>query len=38
LFIVRGSRVIVLHAFQKKTRKTPVRAMALAWKRAKDAP
>ncbi len=36
LFVTRGQRVIVLHVFQKKTQKTPARAIALARKRARD--
>lgn len=36
LFVIRGTRVIVLHAFQKKTQKIPARAIDLAWKREKS--
>jgi len=31
-----GQRIVVLHAFVKKTRKTPRAAIALAAKRAKE--
>ena len=37
LFITRGERVIIVHAFQKKTQKTPARNLRLAAERAKDA-
>ena len=33
---VQGRRVIVLHAFEKKTEKTPLRALALARARLKE--
>jgi len=36
LFVTRGTRAVLLYAFQKKTRKTPTQAIDLAWKRAKD--
>lgn len=36
LFVIRGTRVVVLHAFRKKTRKTPARAIDLARKREKS--
>jgi phage-related protein len=32
----RGERVVVLHAFAKKTQKTPARALELARARAKE--
>jgi phage-related protein len=35
--IAKGERVVVLHAFVKKTRKTPPRAMEIARERAKEA-
>jgi phage-related protein len=35
LFVTRGRRVIVAHAFQKKSQKTPSRAIRLALERAK---
>jgi phage-related protein len=38
LFVTRGRRAIVLHAFQKKSQKTPLRAIRLALERAKDIP
>ena len=34
---VAGRRLVVLHAFVKKTQKTPRRAMDLALKRLKEA-
>ena len=37
LFVTRGERVIIVHAFQKKTQKTPARNLRLAAGRAKDA-
>lgn len=37
LFITRGERVVIVHAFQKKTQKTPARNLRLAAVRAKDA-
>jgi phage-related protein len=36
LFIVRGDRVLVLHGFIKKTRKTPDAELALARKRRRE--
>jgi phage-related protein len=33
--VTRGRRVIVAHAFQKKSQKTPSRAIRLALERAK---
>lgn len=36
LFVIRGRRVVVVHAFQKKTQKTPKRAIDLALQRAKE--
>lgn len=36
LFVAKGERVIVIHAFQKKTPKTPGRNLRLAIARAKD--
>ncbi len=36
LFVIRGHRVVVVHAFQKKSQKTPNRAIRLAQQRAKD--
>ena len=33
---VTGRRVVVLHAFEKKTEKTPLRALALARERMKE--
>ncbi|MSO85560.1 MAG: type II toxin-antitoxin system RelE/ParE family toxin [Rhodospirillales bacterium] len=36
LFVTRGERVIVVHAFQKKTQKTPARNLRLAIERAKE--
>lgn len=36
LFVTRGERVIVVHAFQKKTQKTPAQNFRLAVKRAKE--
>lgn len=38
LFVTRGTRVVMLHAFQKKTQKTPARAIELAKQRAKGVP
>jgi phage-related protein len=35
LFVTRGQRVVVVHAFQKKTQRTPPRAIRLAIERAK---
>lgn len=37
LFVTRGNRVVVVHAFQKKTQKTPARNLRLAEQRAKEA-
>ena len=34
--IQRGQRIVILHAFVKKTRKTPRRAIKLALQRMKD--
>ena len=31
-----GERVVVLHAFEKKTQKTPARALEVARQRAKE--
>jgi phage-related protein len=35
---VTGPRVVILHVFQKKTQKTPLRALHLAQQRAKNLP
>jgi phage-related protein len=35
LFVVQGQRVVIAHAFHKKTQKTPPRAIRLAVERAK---
>lgn len=37
LFVTRGERVVIVHAFQKKTQKTPARNLRLAEQRAKEA-
>lgn len=34
--VARGSRLVVVHAFVKKTRKTPKRALEVARQRAKE--
>ena len=31
-----GRRVVILHVFEKKSQKTPARAIALAWQRMKE--
>lgn len=36
LFCVHGSRMVLLHAFLKKTQKTPTADLSLALKRMKD--
>ena len=36
LFVTRGERAIIVHAFQKKSRKTPARNLRLAIERAKE--
>ena len=36
LFVTRGERIIIVHAFQKKTQKTPARNLRLAIERAKE--
>ena len=36
LFFVYGSRMVLVHFFLKKTRKTPLRDMDLAWDRMKS--
>ncbi len=36
LFVVTTERVVILHAFHKKTQKTPQGAIATAHRRAKD--
>lgn len=36
LFVTRGRRVVIVHAFHKKSQKTPTRAIRLAEARAKD--
>lgn len=35
LFVTRGQRAVIVHAFHKKTQKTPPRALRLAAERAK---